>query len=35
MTWDLVLVALIGLIDINPLLDLLFVPLTWAIMWLT
>jgi hypothetical protein len=34
-TWDFVLAALIGLIDLNPLIDLLFVPLSWAIMWFT
>ena len=31
--WDFVLAALIGLIDLNPLLDLLFVPLSWALLW--
>jgi hypothetical protein len=29
--WDFVLAALIGLIDLNPLLDLVFTPLAWAI----
>lgn len=33
--WDFVLAALIGLIDLNPLLDLVFVPLSWGIMWFT
>lgn len=31
--WDFVLAALIGLIDLNPLLDLVFVPLSWALLW--
>jgi hypothetical protein len=34
-TWDFVLAALIGLIDLNPLWDLVFVPLSWAILWFT
>jgi hypothetical protein len=34
-TWDFVLAALIGLIDLNPLIDLIFVPLSWGIMWFT
>ena len=29
--WDFVLAGLIGLIDLNPLIDLVFVPLAWAI----
>ncbi len=29
--WDFVLAGLIGLIDLNPLLDLVFTPLAWAI----
>lgn len=29
--WDFVLAGLIGLIDLNPLLDLIFTPLAWAI----
>jgi hypothetical protein len=31
--WDFVLAALIGLIDLNPLLDVIFVPLSWGLMW--
>ena len=32
---DIVLGALIGLIDLNPLLDLVFVPLSWFLLfWL-
>ena len=31
--WDFVLAALIGLIDLNPLLDILFVTLSWALLW--
>ncbi len=34
-TWDFVLAGLIGLIDLNPLIDLIFVPLSWAILWWT
>ena len=34
-TWDFVLAALIGFIDLNPLLDLVFAPLSWAILWFT
>ncbi len=30
---DFVLGALIGLIDLNPLLDLVFVPLSWLLIW--
>jgi hypothetical protein len=33
--WDFVLAGLIGIIDLNPLLDLVFVPLSWMIMWFT
>ena len=33
MTWDLILAALIGLIDLNPVIDLVLVPLTWALLW--
>ena len=29
--WDFVLAALIGLIDLNPLLDIIFVPLAWVL----
>jgi len=35
MTWDLILAGLIGLIDLNPLLDLIFTPLAWLITFLT
>jgi hypothetical protein len=28
-----VLAALIGLIDLNPLIDLIFVPLSWLLLW--
>jgi hypothetical protein len=34
-TWDLVLSILIGLIDLNPFLDLVFTPAAWAITFLT
>lgn len=30
-TIDFVLAALVGLIDLNPLLDLIFTPLAWAL----
>ncbi len=30
-TWDFVISALIGIIDLNPLLDLIFTPLAWAL----
>jgi hypothetical protein len=30
---DFVLGALIGLIDLNPLIDLVFVPLSWFLLW--
>jgi hypothetical protein len=33
MTWDLVIAGLIGLIDLNPLLDLIFTPLAWALLF--
>ena len=33
MTLDLVISALIGLIDLNPLLDLIFTPLSWVLLW--
>jgi hypothetical protein len=33
MTIDFVLAALIGLIDLNPLIDLIFVPLSWFLLW--
>jgi hypothetical protein len=29
MAWDFVTAALIGIIDLNPLIDLVFVPLAW------
>lgn len=29
--WDFVTAALIGIIDLNPLLDLIFTPLAWAL----
>lgn len=32
--WDILLSALIGLIDLNPLLDLLFTPLAWTLTFL-
>ena len=32
-TWDIVIGALIGLIDLNPLIDLVFVPLSWFLLW--
>jgi hypothetical protein len=32
-TIDIVLSALIGLIDLNPLIDLIFVPLSWMLLW--
>jgi hypothetical protein len=32
-TWDFVVAALIGLIDLNPLWDLIFVPLSWALLF--
>ncbi len=31
--WDFVIGALIGLIDLNPLWDLIFVPLSWLLLW--
>jgi hypothetical protein len=33
--WDFVLAGLIGLIDLNPFLDLIFTPVAWAITFLT
>ena len=33
MTLDLVIGALSGLIDLNPLLDLIFTPLSWALLF--
>ena len=33
MTLDLVISALIGLIDLNPLLDLIFTPISWVLLW--
>lgn len=33
MVWDFVIGALIGLIDLNPLLDLILTPLSWALLW--
>lgn len=35
MTWDLIIAGLIGLIDLNPLLDLIFTPLTWWLVFVT
>jgi hypothetical protein len=32
-TLDFVLGALIGLIDLNPFIDLIFVPLSWFLLW--
>lgn len=32
--WDILLAGLIGIIDLNPLLDLLFTPVAWAITFL-
>ena len=32
--WDFVLSALIGLIDLNPLLDIIFVPLAWVLVFM-
>ncbi len=32
-TWDFIVAALIGLIDLNPLWDLVFVPLSWAFLF--
>ena len=31
--WDFVVSALIGFIDLNPLLDLVFTPLAWVLVW--
>ncbi len=33
-TLDLVLAGLIGFVDLNPLLDLIFTPLSWALLFL-
>ncbi len=33
--WDFVIAALIGFIDLNPLLDLVFTPLSWALLFFT
>jgi len=33
MTWDFILAGLIGIIDLNPLIDLIFVPLAWALLF--
>jgi hypothetical protein len=33
MTIDLLIGALIGLIDLNPLLDLILTPLSWALLF--
>jgi hypothetical protein len=33
MVWDFVVSALIGLIDLNPLLDFILTPLSWALLW--
>ncbi len=33
MTWDIVIAALIGIIDLNPFLDLIFTPLAWALLF--
>lgn len=33
--WDFVISALIGLIDLNPLLDLILVPISWALVFFT
>lgn len=33
MTWDFVIAALIGIIDLNPLIDLGLVPLTWFLLF--
>jgi hypothetical protein len=30
---DFVIGALVGLIDLNPLIDLIFVPLSWFLIW--
>ena len=32
-TLDFMIGALIGLIDLNPLIDLVFVPLSWFLLW--
>jgi hypothetical protein len=33
MWWNVVLGALIGMIDLNPLLDLVLTPLAWGVLW--
>lgn len=33
MTWDFIIAGLIGIIDLNPLIDLIFVPLAWALLF--
>lgn len=33
MWWDVLVSALIGLIDLNPLLDFILTPLSWALLW--
>jgi len=33
MTWDFVLAGLIGFIDLNPLIDLVAVPLSWLLIF--
>ena len=35
MLLDFVISALIGFIDLNPLWDLVFTPLAWALVWFT
>jgi len=35
MTWDLILAGLIGLIDLNPFIDLILTPVAWVITFLT
>ena len=32
-TWDFVIAGLIGIIDLNPLIDLVFVPLAWLMLF--
>ena len=33
MNMDVIIAALIGLIDLNPLIDLIFVPLSWFLLF--
>ncbi len=33
MSLDFVIASLIGLIDLNPFIDLIFVPLSWALLF--